>query len=263
MLSYQHAYHAGNLADVHKHAMLAWTVAYLAQKPKPLCYIETHAGRALYDLAGPEALKTGEAAMGIARAEPLFPAGHPYLDTLTTARHLGGPNAYPGSPLIAHTLLRDGDKITLAERHPAEVAALREAMPGTTVRAEDGPAMARAITPPTPRRGLMLVDPSYELKTDYTDMPVLLRDVHRKWPVGVLMLWYPILTNQADRAMTRSLDAMEIPGAIRHEVRFAPARPGHGMIGGGLYIVNPPWGWAEAAQEIEQKISKATETFGD
>ena len=250
MLSYQHAYHAGNLADVHKHAMLAWTVAYLAKKPKPLSYIETHSGRALYDLAGPEAVKTGEAAQGIGRVEAMFAPDHPYLDALTTARHLGGPQAYPGSPLIAHTLLRDGDQITLAERHSAEVAALREAMPGTKIRAEDGPTMALSITPPTPRRGLLLIDPSYEIKSDYTDMPTLLRDIHRKWPVGVLMLWYPVLTNGAQRDMIRTLDALQIEGAIRHEVSFAPARPGHGMIGSGLYVINPPWGWAEAAQDL-------------
>ena len=91
MLSYQHAYHAGNAADVHKHAMLAWALAYLTQKPKPLTYIETHAGRAIYDLDGPEARKTNEAAAGIKRAEPLFPADHPYLRARAAARPRPGP----------------------------------------------------------------------------------------------------------------------------------------------------------------------------
>ncbi len=255
MLSYQHAYHAGNLADVHKHSLLAWALDYLVRKPKPLSYIETHAGRALYDLAGPEARKTAEADAGIARAGALLPPDHPYLKALTAARAMGGTSAYPGSPLIAQRLLRDGDRMVLAERHPQEVAALRSALPGADIRAEDGPTMALAVTPPTPRRGLMLVDPSYEIKTDYAAMPKLLRDVHRKWSVGVLMLWYPILTSGAERGMTRALDAMGIADAIRHEIHFDPVREGHGMIGSGLYVINPPWGWAEEAERLERWLA--------
>lgn len=255
MLSYQHAYHAGNLADVHKHAMLAWTLDYLAQKPKPLTYIETHAGRALYDLAGPEALKTGEAAAGIIRAEPLFEADHPYLRTLFEARDLGGPDGYPGSPLIARTLLRPEDRIVLAERHPAEHAALRATLPGIDIRADDGPTMANAITPPTPRRGALLIDPSYEMKSDYDAMPKLLRDIHRKWPVGVLMLWYPILTNGAERDMVAALDALQPAKSAHHQLSFPPARPGHGMIGSGMYIINPPWGWEDAVKDLSARLN--------
>ena len=250
MLSYQHAYHAGNPADVHKHALLSWTLDYLAQKPKPLTYIETHAGRALYDLASPEARKTGEAAAGIGKAESRFPADHPYLETLAEARSLGGSTAYPGSPLIARTLLRPEDRIILAERHPAEVAALRATLPGVDIRATDGLEMANAITPPSPRRGLMLVDPSYELASDYAAMPALFRNIHRKWPVGVLMLWYPVLTSKAERPMVLALKSMDIPSAVLHEHHFPPARPGHGMIGSGLYVINPPWGFAEAAATL-------------
>jgi hypothetical protein len=101
MLSYQHHFHAGNLADVQKHALLAWCLAYLTQKDKPLTYIETHAGRGLYDLASEYALKTGEAALGIERAEDWFPKDHPYRQRLNEVRASYGPTAYPGSPLIA------------------------------------------------------------------------------------------------------------------------------------------------------------------
>jgi len=257
MLSYQHAYHAGNAADVHKHAMLAWTLDYLTQKPKPLSYIETHAGRALYDLDGAEARKTNEAAAGIIRAERLLPRDHPYLRALAAARDRQGPNAYPGSPLIADTLLRHVDLMILAERHPAEATALRAAELGADIRETDGPAMALSITPPTPRRGLLLIDPSYELKTEFIDMPKLLRDIHRKWPVGVLMLWYPILTSGAERDMTVELDALPIDKSAHHQVSFPPARPGHGMIGSGLYVINPPWGFDQAAREISEVLAKA------
>lgn len=255
MLSYQHAYHAGNAADVHKHALLALALAYLVRKDKPLFYLETHAGRALYDLAGPEAQKTGEAAAGIARMESWFDAGHPYARAIAAARRLGGATAYPGSPLIATTLLRPQDRIVLAERHPQEVAALRASMPGLEVHDTDGPTLARLITPPDPRRGVLLVDPSWEVKTDFQDMPVFLKAVHRKWPVGVLMLWYPLLASGAERMLVEGLDRMGIDGAVRSEVRFAPARPGHGMIGSGLWVVNPPWGWAEAAAELRGRFA--------
>src|SRR5690554_6900254 len=100
MLSYQHGYHAGNLADVHKHALLAVMLDYLTRKPKPLFYLETHAGRGLYDLNGAEARKTGEAAQGIGRAEGWFEAGHPYRRVLASVRRVHGAAAYPGSPLI-------------------------------------------------------------------------------------------------------------------------------------------------------------------
>ena len=125
MLSYQHIYHAGNLADVQKHALLAWMLEYLTQKDKPLSYIETHAGRGLYDLGSDEALKTGEAQAGIDLAEGWFPADHPYIQRLTECRAMFGPRAYPGSPMIAALGLRETDTIHLAELHPQEKQAFK------------------------------------------------------------------------------------------------------------------------------------------
>lgn len=260
MLSYQHIYHAGNLADVHKHAMLAWLLAYLTRKDKPLTYIETHAGRGLYRLDAPEAVKTGEAAAGIGRAEGLFPADHPYPAILAEVRDRHGPATYPGSPLVAALSLRPGDRIRLAELHPQEFAALEAAMRpfGGDVRREDGLAFALAATPPDPRRGLMLIDPSYEVKADYAAMPALLGKVHAKWNVGVLMLWYPVLASGAQAGMAAALDALALPKAIRHEVRFPPAREGHGMIGSGLYIANAPFGTAEEAQRLDRVFAALT-----
>lgn len=256
MLSYQHAYHAGNLADVHKHALLAVALDYLTRKPKPLSYVETHAGRALYDLSGAEALKTGEAAQGIDRVRGWFGAQHPYARALAAAAERGGPRAYPGSPLIARTLLRAEDRMHLAEMHPQEAEALGRALPGADIRRTDGPQMALSLCPPEPRRGLLLADPSYELKAEYAAMPKLIAQLHRKWNVGVLMLWYPVLTSGAQSGMVAALDALGIEGAVRHEVRFPPAREGHGMVGSGLYVVNPPWGWDEAAQDLGKRFRR-------
>jgi 23S rRNA (adenine2030-N6)-methyltransferase len=246
MLSYQHAYHAGNMADVHKHAALAWMLGYMAAKAKPLSYLETHAGRALYRLDGPEAAKTGEAAAGIAVAEARgwFDAGHPYARALAAVRAAHGAAAYPGSPMLAAQLLRDGDRMELAELHPAERAALEAALgwrPGLRVHGMDGLAMARALCPPEPRRGLMLIDPSYEVKAEYAALPGQLAALHRRWPVGVLVLWYPLLAGEPHAPMLAALEEA-LPGGLRHEVRFPPARPGHRMTGSGLFVVNPPWG---------------------
>ena len=255
MLSYQHAYHAGNLADVQKHALLCAMLDYMTRKDKPLTYIETHAGRGLYHLNSEAAQKTGEAAQGIGRLADLFAADHPYRRSLAGIRSRYGEAAYPGSPLLAAMALRDGDQMHLAELHPQEVAALREVMTpwGAHVRQEDGLAMALAVTPPTPRRGLMLVDPAYEVKDDYAAIPKTLAAVHRKWNVGVLALWYPILVDDTHRPMLRQLEAA-FPEALRHELRFPPAREGHRMVGSGMFVVNAPWG-------TEDEMARLTSLF--
>lgn len=255
MLSYQHLYHAGNLADVHKHATLAFVLDYLTRKEKPLSYIETHAGRGVYDLDAEEAVKTGEAAAGIALAEQLFPRDHPYRQRLDEARAAYGPAAYPGSPLIAALGLREGDTIHLAELHPQEHAHLVAVAKdwGAHVHRQDGFALALALTPPTPRRGLMLIDPSYEVKADYEAIPRHMIHIHRKWNVGVLILWYPLLAGGAHRPMLAAL-AAAFPDGLCHEVRFPPAREGHRMQGSGLFIVNPPFG-------IEAELAALTARF--
>lgn len=261
MLSYQHLYHAGNLADVHKHAALAWVLDYLTRKDKPLTYIETHAGRGVYDLGADEAVKTGEAAAGIALAEAQFPPDHPYVQRLEEARAAYGPMAYPGSPLFAALGLRETDSLHLAELHPQEVAHLRTAAKdwGAHVHQQDGFELALALTPPTPRRGLMLVDPSYEVKTDYEAIPRHMANIHRKWNVGILILWYPILRGGAHGPMLNAL-VSAFPEGLRHEVRFPPAREGHRMEGSGLFIVNPPYGLDAELQALTSRFARLSKT---
>lgn len=251
MLSYQHAFHAGNLADVHKHALLATALARLTDKPKPLSYLETHAGRGLYDIGSAEARRTGEAQAGIARAlaEGWLPAAHPLRAALEAVRDRHGPGAYPGSPLIAGHFLRPGDAAHLAELHPAEHAALAANAPWADLRHEDGFAMANALLPPTPRRGLLLIDPSYEVKADYDRLPGWVDRMARKWNVGVIALWYPILADARHAAMADALAAAH-PEALRSEVGFPPARPGHGMVGSGMFVINPPYGLGDEAARL-------------
>lgn len=253
MLSYQHGYHAGNMADVHKHALLAVMRDYLARKEKPLTYMETHSGRGLYKLDGPEAAKTGEAAQGIAVAERLgwFPADHPYPRRLAEVRERFGRASYPGSPLIAALSLRRYDVMTLAELHPQEFAALEETMAPfrATVLRQDGMEMALSRTPPEPRRGMLLIDPSYEVKEDYAALPRFIGAIARKWNVGVVALWYPLLSGDPHREMMADLTRAH-PDALRHEVRFPPARQGHRMVGSGMFILNPPWGTEDEARRL-------------
>lgn len=255
MLSYQHGYHAGNLADLQKHAALAWMLAYLTQKDKPLSYIETHAGRGLYDLASPEALRTGEAAQGITALLDRFAPTHPYRATIETVRKAHGPKAYPGSPLIAASLLRPQDRLHLAELHPQEHAALRRSLRGPNIRIhhQDGFELAQSLCPPEPRRGLLLIDPSWEIKEDYQRLPRFVSTVAKAWNVGIIALWYPILADHRHAPMLDTLDA-DHPEALRHELRFPPIRKGHGMVGTGLFVVNPPWG-------LDQEMNRLASLF--
>ena len=254
MLSYQHSYHAGNLADVHKHALLAVMLDYLTRKDKPLSYLETHAGRGLYNINDEAALKTGEAAAGIARVldENWFAADHPYLRAVSAISAKYGATAYPGSPLVAAELLRPGDTMHLAELHPQEHAALRGlvALKYAQIYHQDGFQMAQSICPPTPRRGMLLIDPSFEVKSDYLTIPEFVRQIHRKWNVGVIALWYPILADNRHVPMLVALKHAGFKDVLRHEVKFTALRAGHGMIGSGMFIVNPPYGLVDAAAAV-------------
>jgi 23S rRNA (adenine2030-N6)-methyltransferase len=244
MLSYQHAYHAGSPADLHKHVALAELLTLLTRKPRPISYIESHAGRAVYDLASPEALKTGEAAGGIGRLPDtgIAPEGA-FRSALRWCRDRHGPTAYPGSPMIARALLRPQDRITLCELHPAEYAALKDSLagPGIAIHRRDGHEALPGLCPPQPRRGLALIDPSYEVKDEYARTAETALVTLRKWPEGVVMVWYPILPEARHTALTAPIEAAGIGGTLRHEVTFC-ACPARGMTGSGLIFLNLPHG---------------------
>ncbi|CUH43467.1 23S rRNA (adenine(2030)-N(6))-methyltransferase RlmJ [Ruegeria atlantica] len=260
MLSYQHIYHAGNLADVHKHAILAETLAYLSQKDKPLSYIETHSGRGLYQLDSDQAVQTGEAAAGIERVltEGWFDTDHPLSRAIAAVHDRFGKTAYPGSPLIAANLMRPQDKMHFAELHPQEYRALSDALITFDARTyrQDGFELAQSLLPPTPRRGVLLIDPSYEIKSDYDRMPGIIASLNRKWNVGVIALWYPILANGRHQGMRDALEKRDFPKVLHHEVRFPAAREGHGMVGSGMFVVNAPYGLKESAKTLDGLFGK-------
>ncbi|MEO0995401.1 MAG: 23S rRNA (adenine(2030)-N(6))-methyltransferase RlmJ [Pseudomonadota bacterium] len=253
MLSYQHAYHAGNFADLHKHAVLAALLVRLTQKARPITYLESHTGRGLYDLSAPEAEKTGEAAEGIAR---IVPEGA-YAEALQAVRKRYGETTYPGSPLIAQTLLRAQDRLVLCELHPTEHAALSRALSGNAaIHRRDGHEGLRALTPPTPRRGLALIDPSYEVKDEYATAAETALAVNRRWSEGVVMLWYPLLP------AGRHLDLLGMLSPAKPLVSEAHlvTPPERGMPGSGLTLLGAPWGTEGLIAEALRPLSPVLET---
>lgn len=256
MLSYQHIYHAGNLADVHKHTLLALMLDYLTRKEKPLTYFETHAGRGVYNLSSVEALKTQEASQGILNIGDWFSSEHPYMKCLKKVTSEYNASYYPGSPLIAAHMLRKWDTMHLCELHPQEYAALKENTDKYYARSYKGNGFEKALSfcPPTPRRGLMLIDPSYEIKSDYDYIPKFITQIHRKWNVGVISLWYPILKDMTHLTMRRTLE-QSIPEIFIHEVGFPPASKDHRMIGSGMAIINAPYNLPQEATTLSKKFT--------
>ncbi|MBR1777977.1 MAG: 23S rRNA (adenine(2030)-N(6))-methyltransferase RlmJ [Alphaproteobacteria bacterium] len=250
MLSYQHLYHAGNLADVHKHAALCVVLRHLTQKEKPLTYLETHAGRGIYDLSSTESLKTGEAAQGyqkLARNKKLN--NHPYFDLQRRIQNEVGQNLYAGSPFIAEALLRPTDTLHLMELHPQEYQALYRLMryPNTHLHHRDGYEGGLALCPPQPRRGILVIDPSYEVKTEYNKAADFILKVHKKWTEGVLFLWYPVLKEAYHLLPVTKLKEACLPKFYHSEIRFPLVR--EGMLGSGLILVNAPY---QCENELDQ-----------
>jgi len=244
MLSYQHAYHAGCQADVQKHGALAVLLEYLTQDNAPIHYIETHAGRGLYDLSSKEALKTGEAALGIKTtlANGWLPKAHPYGQVLGGMRMVFGADAYPGSPMIARALLRDQDTMVLAELHPQEYNALRDAVHGDGIKAikADGYEVAISHIPKASlSRGVVLIDPSYELKGDYEQAAEFALNLHMAWPRATILLWYPVLEPARHTEMCRKLRVANLPGFWHQEMHF-PKDTVKRAIGTGLMAINLP-----------------------
>ncbi len=246
MLSYQHAYHAGGPADVHKHMVLAELIAALTVKSRPVSYAETHAGRGLYHLDGAESRKTGEADQGIRRLnpDPATPFGAAYRNI----RGEYGPGAYPGSPLLASALLRPGDRSVLMELHPAEHAALVTAMAGrdVAIHRRDGYEGLLALAPMTPRRGLVLVDPSYEVKSEYAEAARFVRALAGKWPQVTVAVWYPLLPAARHTDLRAGFSPLSV---TCDEVIFTPA-PDRGMYGSGMALINVPFGFGRALKRI-------------
>ncbi len=247
MLSYQHGYHAGNRADIHKHGLLAWLLQRLTQKNKPACYIDVYAGRGFYDLEGSFARKTGEASDGITQLKNVtWPASLQCWKQLIDADNPADRwRYYGGSPHIASRLLRDTDTLIFCELHDNEFSRLNSLFNRDSrcnLHHRDAHEALNALLPPMPRRGLALIDPPYEVKKEYDQMVTDIKLAADKWPVGSIMLWYPILEAGRHTHMLRQLKQLKLPLLIGEwQWRQAWHEDTRGMLGSGVVVCHPPW----------------------
>lgn len=247
MLSYQHGYHAGNFADVVKHFTLTRLLNYMTTKEKPMLYLETHAGRGGYDLKDKQALKTGEARQGIellwAHRAQLPDVFSPYLDYITQVNK--GPilRYYPGSPALSIHLLRKQDRLSFSELHPGEFEHL-QALPRHGKRVfynnNNGLDQLSALLPPPERRGLIFIDPSFEIKTEYRQIPELMKAAYQRFATGVYCIWYPLVDKKLHAQLLKGLENIGAKNKLRVEFYLTGATVA-GMNGCGLWIINPPY----------------------
>lgn len=248
-MNYRHAFHAGNFADVLKHAVLSRIICHLRLKDKAFRVIDTHAGPGVCDLRADEATRTGEWRQGIARLRAaVLPAEaaallDPYLSVIRT-ENLGGLRRYPGSPLLARRLLRPQDRLTAVELHPADSAALKALFAGdhqARVIRLDGWFALGAQVPPKERRGMVLVDPPFEDAADWKRLLSGLAAAHRRWPGGIYALWYPVKEPSAADRFRESLARSGIPKILDAAVTAGLPASASGLAGSGLAVVNPPF----------------------
>ena len=245
MLSYQHGFHAGNFADVHKHLLLTLLLQALNRKAKPWSYLETHGGRARYDLGGEQASKTGEYRDGIARLwqRPAPESVHAYLAQVEAVND-AALACYPGSPLLAAQLAREHDCISVMELHPAEADALKAVFrqdERVAVHHRDGYEGVLSLLPPKPNRGVVLIDPSFEVKQEYTELVTFISKAHKRWPNGSFAIWYPLLPAGLWQKMKTDLVATGIRKILCSEIEISSAEGERGMYGSGMLVINPPW----------------------
>lgn len=252
MLSYLHEFHAGNFADVHKHASLTLALAMMQAKPSAIAGFDTHAGSAMYNLSGDRATKTGEANSGIQRVWQLrerlqSPDWMPMLSELARLNSREGPlTCYPGSPAWFSCMQREQDSLTAFELHSGESSRLQEwaAERPVTVRSGDGlDGLLRVLPPKTPRL-LVLMDPSYEIKDDYRLVSRTLEKAWARCRHGVFLIWYPMLTSGLHKVLPEQLSGSGIR-KVWHSKLELNHPPERGMTGSGMLVVNPPWGFGE------------------
>jgi 23S rRNA (adenine2030-N6)-methyltransferase len=260
MLSYQHGYHAGHFADVVKHLTLTRLLSYMTAKEKPLFYLETHSGRGIYDLHGSQASKTKEHCEGIdilwKQKDKLPPVFSPYLEIINQVNKSEKLRYYPGSPCIAINMLREQDRIYCCELHPREYEYLQK-LPYLNKRVfysqSDGIASLNALIPPTERRGLIFIDPSFEVKSEYKEIPKAIKAAYQRFSTGVYCLWYPLVDQFYHDQLLRAMAKIGTENALRIEFSWTNSNQ-IGMTGCGLWIINPPFTLAEEIKSALQYL---------
>lgn len=256
MLSYQHQFHAGNHADVLKHWLLVECIRYTKNKEKPFDYIDTHAGAGLYQLNSSEALKTGESANGVLKLNWSSLQGmESYREIIETDLKI---KQYPGSPEIINRMLRSDDHSWLFELHPQTIDQLRKQCARkrqTYVQHENGFDGLLRLLPTKSRRTIVLVDPSYEVKSDYQHVVDTIQQAWKKSPQTMFLLWYPVVDRSYVDKMERRFKQSAVKNVQLFEMGIADSIPGGGMNASGMIIVNPPWVLADRFKEIMPTVS--------
>jgi 23S rRNA (adenine2030-N6)-methyltransferase len=267
-MNYRHGYHAGNFADVVKHAIVAMILDHLKEKDKGFCVLDTHAGAGRYDLSAEAAAKTGEWRDGIGRLwgrADLPPELAPYLAAIRRLNRAGVGTLrwYPGSPRLVRILMRPQDRLVACELHPAEAQALHREFAGDArvrVARMDGYQALKAHLPPAERRGLVLVDPPFEERDEFERMLKGLNEARRRWAQGVFAFWYPIKDHAATASFHKSVVDLGVKRVIAAEVLVRPATDPERLNGAGLLLVNPPW---TLADDLVRLLPRLADAFQD
>jgi 23S rRNA (adenine2030-N6)-methyltransferase len=248
VLSYRHGFHAGNFADLLKHFVQVEILNYLAQKEKPYDYIDTHAGAGMYRLDDTAAKKTLEYQTGIGHFRPqpthTVAALEPYLSVVDQFNKPGQLKLYPGSPVIASSLMRPYDKAWLHELHSSDFQRLETQFSGQRaikVRQQDGFQALSALLPTQSRRALVLIDPSYEVKEDYRRVVSAIKMAHKRMPTAIIALWYPVVDRRRVDDIHRHFKHSGIRNIDLFELGTQADSPGLGMTSSGMLVINPPW----------------------
>lgn len=258
MLSYRHAYHAGNYADVLKHLVQVYCLDYMTRKNKPLRYIDTHSGAGMYQLDSAEAQKTAEWEEGIGRLASLKgknPLIDRYLSLVGEANRAQGEPAdslkyYPGSPWFAAQCLRECDTLLLSDLHSTDLGLLKQNFrrdKRVQVAEQDGFKRMIAALPAPEKRAFILIDPSYEIKSDYQSLVTAVKKAQKRMATAVIAVWYPVVSRQQSEGMLRGL--AELGEVTRFEMGISEDSERHGMTAAGMLLLNAPWGLKEATDE--------------
>jgi 23S rRNA (adenine2030-N6)-methyltransferase len=257
MLSYRHAFHAGNHADVLKHCVLVELLRHLNQKDKPYWYIDTHAGAGRYKLDSEHATKNAEFESGIGRLwrrTDLPPALADYVGQVRAMNSDGKLRHYPGSPWLAYELMRPDDRLRLFELHGTDDRFLErtfaKAGARVAIQQADGFQEIKSVLPPPPRRGLVLIDPAYEDKRDYLRVVATLKEALSRFATGTFVVWYPRLQRGDARQLPEKLKKLPAKWLNAMLTVRSPTEDGFGMYGSGLFVVNPPWTLRETLNEV-------------
>ena len=264
-MNYRHAFHAGNHGDVLKHIILTRVLNYMSAKDKSLAVLDTHAGIGLYDFEGPQAFKTGEWREGVGKLlnVKLNPEVTvllaPYLEIVKAANPDGKLQHYPGSPVFAHKLARIGDRLVLNELHPEDRATLAthfQSDKSVRVTGVDANQSAKAELPFREKRGVVLVDPAFEVTNETEKVAKLVADSLKRMANVCLLLWYPLTTQKFADDFCKAVATCKVDAMLRLELQVKAAKEGEGLAGSGLIVINPPWSLHDEAQIILPALAK-------